>query len=133
MLGRRVNRFREDRGEIASVLILLLVAIQVVLLVMHASLVFHGRQVVNAAAQEALAEAQLLEGNTAAGEAAGQKVLSLSSGLFSSSNVTVSRGNETVSVTVTATVDTLIFPVVNNVSAEVSGPTERFLAEADRR
>ncbi len=59
MLGRRVNRFREDRGEIASVLILLLVAIQVVLLVMHASLVFHGRQVANAAAQEALAEAQL--------------------------------------------------------------------------
>ncbi len=133
MGGNRGRRLREDRGEIASVLILLLVAIQVVLLILHASLVFHGRQVVNAAAQEALAEAQLLEGDVAAGQAAGQNVLGLSSGFFTSSNVAVSRGTDTVTVTVTATVDTLLFPVANNVSVTVSGPAERYLAEADRR
>ncbi len=60
-------------------------------------------------------------------------MLSLSGGLFSSSNVAVSRGTETVTVTVTATVDLPVFPVVNNVSVTVSGPAERYLAEADRR
>lgn len=132
MLKRGVRNLREDRGEIASVLILLLVAIQVVLLVMHASLVFHGRQVANAAAQEALGAAQLFEGDVAAGQTAGQDVIALSGGLFTSSNVAVSRGTDTVTVTVTATVDTLLFPVQNNVSVTVTGPAERYLAEADR-
>lgn len=127
------SRLADERGEITSVMILLLVAIQVVLLILHASLVYHGRQVANAAAQEALAAAQLFEGDVAAGEAAGRDVLDLSGGLFSSSSITVNRGTETVTVSVTATVDTLVFPVQNNVSVTVTGPAERYLAEADRR
>ena len=129
------TRVREDRGDIGSALIVMLASIQVVLLVMHASLVYHGRQVATAAAQEALGTAQLFEGDTSAGEAAGANVLSISSGLFTSSNVSVTGGPSSgiVSVTVTARVDTKLFPVANRVSVTVSGPAERYLAEAERQ
>ncbi len=130
---RAAIRASTDEGEIASSVILLLVVVQVVLLVMHASLIFHGRQVANSAAQEALAAAQLFEGDAGAGQAAGRDVLNLSSGLFSSSNVSVSRGRDTVTATVTATIDTMLFPVGNSITVTVSGPAERYLPEADRR
>jgi len=127
------SKLSDERGELTSTVILLAVTVQMVLLVFHAGLVYHGRQVASAAAQEALAAAQLAEGDAGAGQAAGQNVLNLSAGLFSTSSVSVSRGADTVTVTVNAEIDTTVFPVMNTVSITVSGPAERFVAEVDRR
>lgn len=127
-------RIYDERGDVGSALLLMLATIQVVLMVFHASLVFHGRQVATSAAQEALGTAQLLEGDIDAGKAAGDNVLAISGGLFVASNVNIvvdSPGMMT--VTVTAEVDTKLFPYVNDVTVKVSGPRERLLAERERQ
>ena len=127
-------RICDERGDVGSALLLMLATIQVVLMVFHASLVFHGRQVATSAAQEALGTAQLLEGDIDAGKAAGDNVLAISGGLFVNSDVDiVVNGPGMMTVTVTAEVDTKLFPYVNDVTVMVSGPRERLLAERERQ
>jgi Flp pilus assembly protein TadG len=98
----------------------------------HAALVFHGRSVVAAAAQDGLRAAQIEGGTAADGRAAADQTLSLAPGLRNPS-VNVNQTNDTVTVTVSAHVDTLLAEMFSTVSAEVTGPRERFYSEAERK
>lgn len=128
----RAGRFRGARGEVSTTLIVFPAVIIAFYCAVHAALVFHGRSVVAAAAQDGLRAAQLEDGTEADGYAAANRTLALSPGL-QNTDVDVSQGNDAVSVTVTAQVNTLLIGVFTNVRADVTGPRERFYSEAERR
>lgn len=98
----------------------------------HAALVFHGREVVAAAAQDGLRAAQIDGGTAADGRAAADQTLGLSPGLRNVV-VVVDDGGDTITVRVSAEVDTLLAELFTDVSAEATGPRERFYSEAERR
>ena len=98
----------------------------------HAALVFHGRSVVAAAAQDGLRAAQIEGGNEADGYAAAHETLNLAPGL-DNRQVAVSAGEDEVTVTVSAEVETVLVDLLTDVSAEVTGPKERFYAEDERQ
>ncbi len=126
------RRLHSDRAEIGSTLIMMVVFVQVVFLIIHASLVYHGRQVASSAAQEALYAAQLYEGDPGAGVAAGEEVLALS-GTLEDTNISVSPGADTVTVNVTGTVKTTLLPFASDVNVTVEGPVEQYLSESKRK
>ena len=108
------------------------VVILALFLSFHAALVYHGRQVVAAAAQDGLRAAQVDGGSETSGMQAAQSTLDLA-GNLESENVQVQRTDLMVTVTVTARVATPLFPVFDDVSFQVEGPVERFISEADRQ
>lgn len=99
----------------------------------HAALVFHGREVVAAAAQDGLRAAQIEGGSAADGRAAADQTLSLAPGLRNVVVVVDDDGGDTITVRVTAEVDTLLAELFSDVSAEATGPRERFYSEAERQ
>jgi Flp pilus assembly protein TadG len=129
-LGWRA-RLRSDRGELPVTLIVFPAVILAFYFAIHAALVFHGRSVVAAAAQDGLRAAQIEHGTEADGVAAANATLALSPGLTNQS-VEVIQGDDTVVVKVSAEVETLLVNILTNVSAEASGPRERFYSEAER-
>jgi Flp pilus assembly protein TadG len=124
-------RVREDRGEIPTTLIIFPALIITFYLAVHTTLVFNGRSVVAAAAQDGLRAAQIEGGTAADGHAAANQTLALSPGLREQ-QVDVDQGEDTVTVRVSAEVETLIVELFTTVSAEVTGPRERFYSEAER-
>lgn len=103
--------------------------------VIHAALIFHGQQVVSAAAQDGLREAQLHRdsGNSRQlGENAARRTLDLAGGL-SNKSVRVNRGDDTVEVVVSARVSTSLFTFFRDITVRIDGPVERFYSEAERQ
>lgn len=99
----------------------------------HAALVFHGRSVVAAAAQDGLAAAQIETGTADDGHAAALGTLSLSPRLGGPNvQVTLGNGGDTITVRVRARVTSTLLPFFNDVSAVVSGPKERFYDQTER-
>lgn len=97
----------------------------------HAMLVYHARQVVSAAAQDALAAAQPEDRTAADGEEAGNATLALGSNLVGAS-VSVDRNDVRVDVTAEASIDTPLLNILTDISVTTSGPVERFFEEDAR-
>jgi len=131
-MWRHLRRGQSERGELSSAVILLPIAVGLFLLVVHAALVFNGKQVVDAAAQDALNASQQFGADKSDGEDAANVTLGLA-GQLDDIDVQVSKNSETVTVVVEAKVRSAFFNVANTVRSEVSGPSERFIDEADRQ
>lgn len=106
----------------------------------HLALVMHGRSVVAAAAQDGLHAAQVFGGTNADGRAAAENTLNLSPGLRNRS-IQIARTStgsgiadcSQIRVQVSAEVSTLFVEFKNAVTADVTGPCERFYSERERR
>ena len=117
-----------------SLLFVFPVAVTAVLLCAHAALVFHGRSVVAGAAQDALRAAQIEGGSRADAYAAADNLLALAPGLRNR-NVAVgyTDGDDTITVTVTAEVVSVLPALFVDVRSVATGPRERFYGEDERR
>ncbi len=102
------------------------------LLCAHAALVFHGRSVVAAAAQDGLRAAQIENGTGADARQAATNILDLAPGL-DNRNVGVVSDGDTITVTVSAELDTVVPGLFSDARSVASGPRERFYGEAERR
>jgi hypothetical protein len=123
--------FRSDRGEVSTVLIIFTTVMLTFFGAVHTAMVFHARAVVSAAAQDGLRAVQAEGGTEADGRAAAEATLSLSPNLVDPA-VTVTAGDGENRVRITAHVDSPFGGFLSDVSAEVSGPKERFYAESER-
>lgn len=97
----------------------------------HAMLVYNARQVVSAAAQDALAAAQAEGATEGDGETAGNATLALGTNLIGA-DVSVNRGDEVVNVTASASINTPILDILTDIEVTTSGPVERFFDEDGR-
>lgn len=105
-----------------------------VLLCAHAALVFHGRAVVAGAAQDALRAAQIENGTSQDARDAATRLLDLAPGLKNRSvQVGYSDNDDTITVTVSADVVTVVPGLLNDVRSVATGPRERFYGEEERR
>jgi TadE-like protein len=124
--------FRAERGEVSTLLILFTTVMLFFFGAVHAGMVFHARSVVSAAAQDGLRAVQAEGGTEDDGRAAAEATLALAPGLLDPS-VTVTGGDGENRVRVTARVDSPFGGFLTDVSAEVSGPKERFYGEGERK
>ena len=102
-----------------------------IMLVVQTGLWFHARQVVEAAAQEALAASQAETASADDGTRAGEDFLGVAGGVRGAA-VEVVRDAATVAVDVRGAAPNVLPLAVWNVSASVSGEVERFIGETDR-
>lgn len=107
------------------------VLILLVLLPVQVGLWWHAKQAAETAAEEALDAAQV-DGATAADGQGGANAILGSAGNLRDVTVTVDRGPETVTVEIHGTLGFSIFPGAWTVTAQASGPVERFVPETDR-
>ena len=107
------------------------VVLFLVMLIVQAGLYFHARQVVEAAAQEALEAAQGETATQDLGTQAGDTFLAEAGGVRDAV-VDVTRSGTQVSVSVAAAAPNVLPLAVWQVSASVTGEVERFIGEADR-
>jgi len=129
MRGRR--RLADERGEIASTVVMVVVTMSLFLLAVQAALTFHARSVLSAAAQDYVRAVQTEAGGGGAEAAAA--ILSGSDGLFvSSPSILPSLGPDTVEVTISAQVTSVLPGWSPQVTATAAGATERFRAPTDR-
>lgn len=123
---------RHEEGSSTTELVLLMpVVLFVVMLIVQTGLYFHARQVVEAAAQEALESAQGETATAAAGTEAGDTFLAEAEGVRDAL-VQVDRDGVEVFVQVTASAPNVLPLAVWQVSASVTGEVERFIPEAGR-
>ena len=125
------SRLGRERGEVSTTLVVFGVVVLAIFGCVHASLVFHGRSVVSAAAQDGLRAVQAEGGSVADGYEAAENTLALAPGL-DDVRVVVTPGRDVVRVQVTATVRAPLGGFITTVSADVEGPKERFYAEDER-
>lgn len=124
---------RSERGAV-SVLLVFPLAVLAIFLCAHAALVFHGRSVVAGAAQDALRAAQIENGSREEARDAANRLLALAPALTNRSvQVGYSDGGDTITVTVSADVETVIPGLLNDVRSVATGPRERFYGEDERR
>lgn len=131
LVQRLWERLRSENGEIATTLIIFPLAISTLYLSIHLALLYNARQVVAAAAQDALWEAQLLEGTEESAKNAAYQTLQLS-GALSNADVKVEVSDTTVRVVVNARADTLL-GFLSAVTSEIEGPKERFYESSERQ
>lgn len=107
------------------------VVLFMVMLIVQTGLYFHARQVVEAAAQEALEAAQGESSTADIGTQAGDTFLAEAGGVRDAM-VAVNRTGTQVSVSIVAAAPNVLPLAVWQVSASVSGEVERFIPEAGR-
>jgi hypothetical protein len=128
-MGRRLG---DDRGD-TTIFVAFALAIVGFYFVIHAALVFHGRSVVAAAAQDALAATQREDGTVGDGRAAAHRTVALSPGLRNVQiDVRVNSSNTEVRVEVSAEVENVLVDMKTDVRAVAVGPRERFYTETER-
>jgi hypothetical protein len=99
-----------------------------VLLVVQAALVFHARDIAQAAAQEGLRQARLYDGTADAGRHRAEGFLQTGGGdLLTNTKVTVSRDDESARVEVRGQALSLLPGLRPEVAAVAAGPVERFV------
>jgi Flp pilus assembly protein TadG len=103
-----------------------------VMFVVQIGLVYHGRSVLSAAAQDALRAAQTEGSGSGDGYQAADRLLAGSDDMLTNRSVSVSRGVDMVTVTISADIPSLVPFWSGGVTATASGPTERFRPEAER-
>lgn len=127
------SRLGNERGEIASTLIIFLVIVAFFMLTVHAMFLFHGNNLVHAAAQDALVAAQIEGGSRASAEQKANERLDLFPGLTNRSvQVMAPDGSDTITVVVKAQVTTPFLNAVNTMEATAVGTRERFYEEWER-
>lgn len=129
-LHRRAHH--DERGEIASALILTPIVVFSVMLAIQGALVFHARSIVQTAAQDAARATQAQNATIADGQAAGEYWVS-DGGLLIQPSVVVQRTATEVQVTVTSGVQSLVPFWQPTVVATVVGPVEVFRPENERQ
>ena len=134
---RRRRRWRapdlgDDRGDVAATVILAGLTVLLVMLVVQLGMYFHGRSVMNAAAQDGARAAQVENATAADASAAAEQILAGSTNLLRNRQITVDRSLDEVTVTITAEVQSVFPGWTGALSATASGPTERFRSQADR-
>ena len=98
------------------------------LLVVQAALVWHARNIAEAAAQEGLRSARLYGGTSDAGQTRAQSFLTQTAGdLLTNTSVTVERTGERASVRVSGRTLSLVPGLRPRVGALAAGPVERFV------
>ncbi len=127
----RRGGFRSEGGAVTTMVVFPLAVVSF-LLCAHAALVFHGRSVVAAAAQDGLRAAQIENGTGADARQAAAAILDLAPGLKDRDIAVVSEA-DTITVTVSARLDTVIQGLFSDARSVASGPRERFYGEAERR
>lgn len=132
-MAGRSRRLRCDRGEIASTLLVFLLIITAFMIAVHATFIYHGNNVLTAAAQEALATVQLEGGTQAAAVTAAADITSLFPALAAEEPAISTDDDGIVTVTISGSVDTPFFAIGTNLVATISGPEERFYEENQRR
>lgn len=121
----------DDRGEVASTVVMVVVAMSMFLLAVQAALTFHARSVLSAAAQDYVRAVQTETGGDGAEAAAA--ILAGSEGLFVvSPSIVPSVGVDTVAVTISAEVKSVLPGWSPHISATAAGATERFRAPPER-
>ena len=119
-----------DRGSVAVSVILIPLALLVVFGTIHLALVLHGRNVAEAAAQDALFAASQFGATQQDGEAAANRTLDLFQGI-QGATVSVVKTEREVRVSITGEVTTPLH-YFSGFTVEVIGPNEEFLNEAER-
>lgn len=122
---------RDERGDVAPTVILAPLTIFLVMFVVQMGLFFHARTVLNAAAQDATRAVQLEDATAADGQAAAEAVLAGSDGFLTVTGLTIDDG-DTVEVSITADVVSLVPFWSGSTSAAASGPKEFFRPEDER-
>jgi len=110
------------------------VVIFAILMAIHLALVLHGRNVAAGAAQDALHATQRHGATSGDGHNAAERTFDLFEGI-NSPNVHVDRNTttDTVTVTVTGSVNTPLDGFFNSFDITVTGPIERFYTESERQ
>jgi Flp pilus assembly protein TadG len=121
----------EDGNSTTELVLLMPVVLFVVMLIVQTGLYLHARQVVEAAAHEALEAAQGETATQDLGRQAGDTFLAEAGGVRDAT-VDVTRSGTQVSVSVTATAPNVLPLAVWQVSSSATGEVERFIQEADR-
>lgn len=127
--SERARAFLHDeRGASSSVAFMVLfpVVMLVLFVGLHLTIGSIGQSAAQGAAVAAYNQGRLYGASTSAAEAYGQQIIENSVGVLGGTVDVGSDGN-TVTVTVTAEVPTIVPGIGNQVSATVSGPVERWV------
>lgn len=125
-------RWRNESGLTSTeVAVLMPVVIVLILAPFQVALWWHGQQIVEAAAREAVDAAQVEGADEAAGIAAAHRFLD-AAGNVTNPAITVTRGTEVVTVVVSGEAPRLIPGFGWQVTATAQGSLERFIREPDR-
>ena len=119
----------DDRGSATLQLVAVFPAfLLIVLLVVQAALIWHARNIAEAAAQEGLRSARLFDGSAAAGRAGARSFLAQTAGdLLTVPSVAADRDSQRARVEVRGAVLSLLPGVRPQVQAVAAGPVERFV------
>ena len=129
--GRNVD-VQDDRGDVAPTVILAGLSMLLVMFVIQMGMYFHGRSVMNAAAQDGARAAQIENATEADAISAANQILAGSNNLFNNEQITVSRSTDGVTVQITAEIASVFPGWSGALTATASGPTERFRTQAER-
>jgi Flp pilus assembly protein TadG len=119
----------DDRGSATLQLVAVFPAfLLIVLLVVQAALIWHARNIAEAAAQEGLRSARLFDGSRSAGQVTARSFLEQTSGdLLSAPSITVERDDRRARVEVRGQALSLLPGIRPQVEAVAAGPVERFV------
>jgi len=119
-----------DRGSVSVSVLLIPLAFTAIFGAIQLGLVMHGRNVAQAAAQDALHTAAQYGATANEGEAVGDSVMDLF-GALDSADLEVSKSGGVVIVTVTGSVTTP-FDLFNTLAISIQGPAEDYYDESER-
>jgi|SRR5579875_2183970 len=124
-----VARSEHDRGfSTLEAVVVIPVVVVVTMLVVQYVMLWHARNVTEAAAQDALRIARGYQAAAAEGQAGGTEYLHKTAGrLLENFTVTVNRGGDTVSVHVHGTVSSVVPFGTWTVDEYASGPVEKYV------
>jgi Flp pilus assembly protein TadG len=125
---RRHQHTRDQRGEIAQVVLVFPAVLFVIMLIIQFALYAHAASVAEAAAQDGAAVARRADGTKAGAEAAANTSLdSLGPRMLSTRSVVATRTQNQASVTVTGKVVSLVPGVSFKIRETATGPVERYV------
>ena len=122
-----------ERGEATTAVLVVPIAMLLILVVVQAALVFHARSIVDAASQSGALAGQGEPGSASAARSAIQSIIGESAeGLLSDVDVSIQTTPSQLSVTVRASVKSLIPGYSPTVSSTAAGPREVFVPGSRR-
>ncbi len=126
------ERAGEEAGSSTLELVLVLyTALLMIMLVLQFALVFHAREVAQAAAQDGLEAAQAADGTDSDGRRRAQALLAEAGGVRDP-RVEVTRRTDSARVVVVGQAPSIVPLVSTGVSGQAHGPIERFVPENER-
>ena len=122
-----------ERGEATTAVLVVPIAMFMILVVVQAALVFHAQSIVDAAAQDGAQAGQGEAGSEAMARSAVQSVIGSSArNLLSDVDTTIRMSPSQLSVTVSATVKSLIPGYAPRIASTAAGPREAFIPQNRR-